>query len=115
MWGKIKVGENYLVIFQTNLIGKSYEEKTQIEHEGYLSNNENMFFAALLDKEGKVLDARTLGNDAEEAYYLNFSFEVNNSKDIVITWKQFMRGEGGARMEVDESKEVIKIKGNQFN
>ena len=114
LWGKVKVGENYLAIFQTDLIGESYEEKTQIQHGSYLLNNKDMFFAVLLDKEGNVLDARILGNDAQEAYYLNFSFEINRSKEIVITWTEFMRDEDGARVEVGEDKEIIKIKDNQF-
>lgn len=116
LWGKVKVGENYLVIFQTELVGKSYEEKMRIEHDSYMLSNEDMFFAALLDAEGKVLDARIVGNNPADdgAYYLEFSFEIAKNKDIVITWTQFMRGDGGARIEAGTDKEIIKIKGNKF-
>ena len=116
LWGKVKVGENYLVIFQAELIGKSYEEKTTIEHDSYVLSNEDMFFAALLDKDGKVLDARIIGNRPADdgAYYLDFSFEITKNKEIAITWTQFMRGDGGARMEAGTDKQIIKIKGNKF-
>jgi hypothetical protein len=42
------------------------------------------------------------------------TYGYNSSKGGSITWTQFMRGEGGARIEAGESKEIVKVKGNQF-
>ncbi|MFN3316343.1 MAG: hypothetical protein ACK40K_05995 [Raineya sp.] len=113
LWGKTKIGENYLAIFQTELIGKSYQEKDVIEHEGNLLNNEDMFFAVLLNAKGEVLDGRILGNSPTDPYYLDFSFEITKNKEIAIIWTQYMR-DGAARMEAGSEKQVIKIKGNKF-
>lgn len=111
-WGKMKVGENYVVIFQSNLLNKE-NNSVQIEHGAYPLSTEKMYFAVLFDNNGKVLDTRMLGNRGEDAYFLEFSFELNKNNEIIVTWTEYMR-EGGARIEADVNNEFIKVVGNNF-
>ncbi len=110
LWGKIQSGENFLIIYQANL-----DPVEPITHsEAYTLQNDRMFFASLVDKNGKILATRILGNSPTDPYYLGFGFEIRKSNEITLLWTNYMRGDGGARMEAGVDKEVIRIRGNKF-
>jgi hypothetical protein len=79
-------------------------------------STDNIYCAAIFDKEGKLLNTLMLGSHGTDPYYQEMIVEAPSPTKIVCTTVHFFRGDGGARME-DESattKRSISIKGDRF-
>ncbi|MDX1904777.1 MAG: hypothetical protein SFU27_11520, partial [Thermonemataceae bacterium] len=107
--GKVSLDKKrYLLLYSANLL-KEYV----ISHDAYALKNTGMLFASIVDEKANILASKTLGNTAEDAYYMDFGFEISSKNQIKLIWTSYMR-DGGARIEEGKEEEVIKVKETRF-